>query len=249
MKNKKILKDHRRQRKTFIPPFVHMLGPLQEVSWVKTILPELLWIALIQNHHGHREGVALITSIARVARKCSSSEKLRILGTISSYLELSAREQTCLKSALAASGELFKIQEALFPLIVFYPECPLGFLFSHEPQEAEVSPRDLERLKTLVADLYDKTAKNTMMVQATMVWLAFDAEALKVFKGLALASFPEIEKYPDTELSKQVAASIRSTVPMFFREPHYPDSSFWPWYFWNRGMEIDRCHFEDACDD
>lgn len=246
MTRKKVLQDHKRQGKAFIPPFQHMLGPLREISWVKTILPELLWIALIQGYHGHREGVALITTFTRIARKCCPSEKKSIFATISSMGELTTGEQSCLQSELAASGELFEIQKALLPLIAFYPECPLGFLYSSKPNLTGEEEQNLERLKTLVEGMYNKTSRDTMMVQATAIWLAFDSGALKVFEGLALASFPEIEKYPHTELSEKVAASIRSSVYMFISEPHYPASSNWPRYFWNRGLEIDGCYFEES---
>ena len=57
MVRKKVLQDHKQRGKTLIPPVTHMLGPLREVSWVKTILPELLWVALIQDRYGHHMGV------------------------------------------------------------------------------------------------------------------------------------------------------------------------------------------------
>ncbi len=246
MTRQKILQDHKRQGKTFIPPFTHTIGPLQEISWVKTMLPEFLWIALIQDYYGYREGVELITSLSRIAHKCSPSEKKRVFATISSLGELTADEQSRLQSDLAASGELFEIQKALLPLIAFYPECPLRFLFSSKPDLSGKEGRNLERFKSLVAGVYDKTSRDTMMVQATAIWLAFDSGALKVFEGLALASFPEIEKYPHTTLSQKVAASIRSTIYIFFSEPHYPSSSNWPKNFWNRGLEIDNCYFEET---
>jgi len=249
MTTKKILQDYKRQGKTFIPPFTHMLGPLQEISWVKTMIPELVWIALIQQHYGHSKGVSLITSLTRLARKCAPSEKIRIFVTISSFKEMTSDEQLCLQSELGVSGELFEIQKAFTPLIVFYPECTLRFLFSTMPSLTDGGNKHLENFKTLVAGLYDKTSRNTMMVQATPVWLAFDSGALKVFEGLTLASFPEIEKYPNTELSQKVAASIRASVPMFFTEHHYPASSNWPRYFWNRGFEIDRCYFQETTDE
>lgn len=249
MTRQKVLGDHKRQGKTFIPPFTHMLGPLSEISWFKTMLPELLWIALIQDYYGHREGVELITSLARLARSCSSAEKVSIFATISSFGEITTEEQLCLQSNLATSGELFKIQEALLPLIVFYPECPLYFLYSTIPSLNGGTEQNLERFRTLVSGLYNKTARDTMMVQATAIWLAFDSGALKVFEGLALASFPEIEKYPQTDLSQKVAASIRSSIYMFFNEPHYPESSVWPSYFWNHGLVIDRCYFEETEDE
>ena len=245
MTRKKVLQDHKRRGKTFIPPFQHMFT-LSEISWVKTMLPELLWIALIQDYHGLREGVALITTFTRIARTCSSSGKKNIFATVSSLGELTKGEKSCLQSELAGLGDLIEIQKALLPLITLYPECPLGFLYSVKPSSSGEEKQSLECLKNLVGGMYNKTSRNTMMVQATATWLAFDSGVLKVFEGLALANFPEIEKYPHTELSEKVAASIRSSIYMFFTEPHYPESSSWPKYFWNRGIEVDRCYFEES---
>lgn len=183
--------------------------------------------------------------MTRITRECAPSEKLRIFATISSFGEINPEEYLCLQSKLVASGELFKVQKALLPLIVFYPGCPMRFLFSTKPSFTDSTNQHLERFKTLVQGLYDKHSRSTMMVQATAISLAFDSGVLKVFKGLALASFPEIEKYPHTELSQKVAGSIRASIHMFFTEPHYLVSSNWPRYFWNRGFEIDRCNFEE----
>lgn len=249
MTKQKVLQDHKHQGKTFIPPFIHTLGPLHEVSWIKTMIPELLWIALIQDYYHYHEGVELITSLSRIVHKCSLSEKKRVFATISSLGQLTTDEQSCLQSDLAASGDLLKIQKALMPLISFYPECSLRFLFSSEYDFSGNEKKKLEQLKSLVGGMYDKASKDTMMVQATAIWLAFDSGALKVAKGLALASFPEIEKYPNTELSRKVAASIRASMHIFFTEPHYFTSSNWPSYFWNRGLEIDQCYFEEMVDE
>ena len=246
MTKKKILQDHKHHGKTFIPPFQHKLGPLREISWVKTMLPEFLWIALIQNYHGHRDGIALITEFTRIARKCSPSAQKHIFATTSSLGELTKVEKSCLQRELTVSMDLIRIQQAILPLIAFYPECPLGFLYSSNPSLHGEEKQNLERLKILVGRMYDKTSRDTMMVQATAIWCAFDSGVLRVSEGLALANFPEIEKYPRTELSKRVAASIRSSTYMFFSEPHYPTSSNWPKYFWNRGPEIDKCYFEGS---
>jgi hypothetical protein len=37
---RKILQDHKRIRKRFIPPFLYQIGPLSEVSWVNELLPD-----------------------------------------------------------------------------------------------------------------------------------------------------------------------------------------------------------------
>lgn len=250
MAKKKVLQDHKRQGKTFIPPFTDILGPLHEISWYKTMLPELLWIALIQDYYHYQEGVKLITSFSRMVHKCSSSDKKRVFATISSLDQLKTDEKLNIQKALASSGDLFKIQKAILPLIVFYPECPLRFLFSTTLDFSEDDKQHhLTHFKTLVERMYDKTSKDTMMVQATAIWLAFDSGVLKVAKGLALASFPEIESYPYTDISRKVASSIRASMKMFFTEPHYLISSKWPAYFWNRGLEIEQCYFVEKIAD
>jgi hypothetical protein len=178
----KILLDHKREGKKFIPPFMHKLGPVREISWVRSMLPEFLWIALIQNYYGLHDGVEIITTMTRITRECSPSEKFRIFATISSFGEMKPEEYLCLQVKLAASGELLKIQKALLPLIVFYPNCPMRFLFSTKPSFGNSTDQHLERFKTLVQGLYDKYSRDTMMVQATAIWLAFDSGVLKVFE-------------------------------------------------------------------
>ena len=246
MARKRVLQDHKQLGKTLIPPFTHLLGPMHEVSWVRTILPELLWIALIQNCHGHCRGVELITLTARTARQLAPSAASPIFGAISSFDALTHAQQEELRSALAASGNLFPIQEALLPLIAFYPRCPMGFLFSAEVSDAHDD--HLSYLKTLVAGLYDRGARDTVMVQASFIWLAFDSGMLKVHSGLALAQFPEIKKYPQTDLSKQIASGVRSALYVFFGSENYSAPSDWPRYFWNRGLEIDPCDYPEHPD-
>src|ERR1700754_53831 len=74
---KKILADHKRKGKILTPPFNHLFGPLQEVSWIKTILPELLWIALMHDAHGDHRAVEIVTAFSRIVRaiRPDSTEK------------------------------------------------------------------------------------------------------------------------------------------------------------------------------
>ncbi len=64
MKKQEILQDHKRKGKTFIPPLMHRIGPFKETNWAKTMIPELLWIALIQDCYGYHGGVELIISLS-----------------------------------------------------------------------------------------------------------------------------------------------------------------------------------------
>ncbi len=62
MENKtKILSNHKKVKKKLLPPFLYKLGPLEEISWVKTILPELFWTAIVQGYHGRKRGPGNLT--------------------------------------------------------------------------------------------------------------------------------------------------------------------------------------------
>jgi hypothetical protein len=236
---RKPLSDHKRIGKRLVPPLVHMLsGPMDEVSWVKTIMPEICWLGLIQMRHGHKDGVGHITAVARSARTVHANCQNSVFGAISSYVQLSQVEWQQMRERLLEDGELLPIQEALRPLVVLYPECPLRNLFQSSPGES--IPDYLETMKRLLKSMFLRRERDPMMFQATLVYLAFDAGTLKVAKGLPLAEFPKIQDYPDTELSRRIGGSVRATLNMMFGSG-YPQP--WSAYFWNRGLQLDECEF------
>jgi hypothetical protein len=124
-----------------------------------------------------------------------------------------------------------------------YPKSPFSFI-TNNANTSEKADQARSRFKKVLISIYDKTTVEGIFTQANVVYSAFVADRLKVFKGLALADFPEIQNYPHTEKSKIVAASIRSTVPVFFGIANKKSSEWWwPNYFWNRGLEVEHCEF------
>jgi hypothetical protein len=104
-------------------------------------------------------------------------------------------------------------------------------------------------IKTVVVELFNRASLAATMTQATAVWLAFDADRLKVAPGLALAQFQRIEDYPNTELSKKIAAAIRAGLNSFFGDTNLMASgTAWPVAFWNRGLEIEPCGNDNGCE-
>lgn len=41
-----------------------MLGPLNSVKWIDDLLPEMLWLGMLNEDHGHREGTRLAKELA-----------------------------------------------------------------------------------------------------------------------------------------------------------------------------------------
>lgn len=236
-----ILGDHTRAGKKLVPPFVQLLPPLHEISWRRQQLPEVLWIALVHRRFGDKRAVDLLTAVARSARKHAPHAASRIFGTATAYGQLSPDGAAQVREDLEESHVYQNLQEALRPLIVLYPECPLRILF--EDGHQEVNDADLQVLSSTTGLLLDRLTREATMAQATLTWFAFDSGVLKVAPDLTLAEFPRIEEYPDTEFSRKLAASIRASLIMFFIQPHHPPAPTWPAYFWNRGLAISPCRF------
>jgi hypothetical protein len=63
-----VLGDHKRVGKRFIPPVIATLGELSEVAWIDDILPELLWLGILNDAYGLKGGVQLAVSLAKSVR-------------------------------------------------------------------------------------------------------------------------------------------------------------------------------------
>jgi hypothetical protein len=238
-RRKPILADHKQVTSKLVTPFNDAFGPMREVSWINTMIPELLWIALVQEKCGPQRGLEIITAFTRDVRASDPSRQEVIWAAAGKYASIPIAE---LQTIVQAQGVAYteELWAALMPLASWYPAHPLNALFPNNVPSA--CPEGLAHLKTIVAGLFDRSARDSMLVQATAFSIAFDAGKLKVAPDLALAEFPKIEEYPNTERSKQVAGSIRATLNQMFGETKWMASGTdWPTAFWNRGLEIGPC--------
>lgn len=237
-----VLGDHRRVKSKLVTPFNDAFGQLREVSWINTMIPELLWIALVQEAWGPHRGVEIITAFTRDVRKSDLKRDQTIWAAAGKFTAL---PKGVLSEIIKGRPYRADLCAPLAPLYVHYPDHPLHELIPSTPEVTWT--RDLGGLKALVGELFDRSSTNAIMVQATATWLAFDAGRLKVSAGLALADFPQIEDYPNTEQSQRIAASIRATLNQMFSEANLMASGTeWPIAFWNRGLKLEPCEDWDG---
>jgi hypothetical protein len=236
---KPVLADHRRVKSRLVTPFNDAFGSLHEVSWVNTMIPELLWIALVQEQFGPHRGVEIITAFTRDVR-ASQADRASTIWAAAGKFDAIPRDELLILMETKGGGYAADLCAALRPLAAWYPAHPLNTIY--EPPEPVSSRADLDHLKAVVAGLFDRSSWAATMTQATAIWLAFDAERLTVAPSLALAQFPKIQDYPKSELSQKIAASIRAALNSFFGETGLMASgSTWPVTFWNQGLKLEPC--------
>lgn len=127
-KRKPILSDHKRVKSKLVAPFNAAFGPMREVSWINTMIPELLWIALVQEKYGPRRGVEIITAFTRDIRASDPSRQEVIWAAAGKYASISAAE---IQTIVQARGKAYTedLCTALTPLASWYPAHPLNALF------------------------------------------------------------------------------------------------------------------------
>lgn len=233
---KKVLADHKKIGKRFIPPLLQ-LGKFEDAKWAEEIIPEVIWIAFLHLHCGIVKGTALALKIATAANQLRPADGKKTLFAVASRLgELDEEERKTVLRSLDQATELPLVQEALESLGALYPTFPISFL------AAGVAKPDTAKSVALVRGildyLFDRRTKEAVQVQATVIYIAFVTEMLKVQPGMSLAEFPEVEKYPTTEKSNRVAAAVRASVSTFFA---VEGASKWSREFWNRGLELLPC--------
>jgi hypothetical protein len=120
-----ILSDHRKVGKRYIPPILQ-LGPFSDVKWVDCVLPELLWLGLLNEAYGVVKGAELALCLARAAVKTAGKKEW--FGSTSAYASLDKTQKIQVLNTLA-TNERELLQRAFLPFLLFYPRCPLTFIF------------------------------------------------------------------------------------------------------------------------
>ncbi len=237
-KARRVLEDHKRVGKRFIPPLVARLGELRETSWVKRMVPEVLWIALLQGDLGWRLGAQAAVEVGLVAQSLRPRTD-GWFGLTSPYATFTGRDQAILCDRLGESKLFAETRRILAPFVSAYPESPLAFVC--EGMKRVDQPKFISRLRRLVEQILDKGDIAALRAILAVLEIASRAGLFRVFDGLALANIGALDDYPKTEASQLVAASLRSIAPMLEQDSIRGTNAVWPDYFWNRSLAVDRC--------
>ncbi len=235
-----VLEAHRKKGKKFIPPLIDKLD-LSFIGWVHNILPELVWLAIVEKQLGFHRSAEIAAEFAKIGQSFPSDR--RWIACLSSFAHLQEQSKEALLHGLTDAGVISDLRYALGDFYYYYPKLPLDFLLGDVPKEQE-EKKFLDQYKGWLSDLFDKTSITATRMLANAVYMDFVCGRLKVFKGLSLARFPEIQDYPNTDIAKQIASSLRAMInTSVSHELGKLKDTIWSSYFWRRGFEIEPVDF------
>jgi|SRR5438477_2474720 len=235
----KVLGSYQKVGTKFVPPLLQAFR-FDHVSWFSHTMPELVWWNVLADRTSHQFAAKVAEEIATYFKAAPDTHWWAF---ISDYTQISEDRASGLRKHLLERDVLRPLEESLTDFLSLYPQCPISKLFAWRPTGI-VDVAYLLRCENRLSELEDKRSRNAVLVQAQAIYMGFVLGRLHVKQGLALADFPEVEHYPDTEKSLAVGASICSAVNMLAGSmlPKYAEDA-WVQYFWKRSLDLHPLDF------
>lgn len=165
-RQKEILEGHKKVGKRFIPPMLQ-LEKLQLISYVHRLLPEILWIGLINHSLGYKEGIDVCLRLSRYAQEVQNTEQSINFALASAYSLLSEEKKKQLIECINDADILEQLQLYLSPLTMLYNGFPMAFI--GRPRDSEAKHLLVLRLKTVVEALMNKYNLPGMAAQTAVM--------------------------------------------------------------------------------
>ena len=241
MANKKtILEGYKKIGSKFIPPMMQ-LPNWSEISYINLMLPEIIWMGLINDEFGCLDGISLSTNLANRAFELKKSHKHINFALVSNFSLLSNEKKIELIKGLEESSEIGRYRRALLPLIVLYEDFPLSFIGTDE--EEYEREQLIEKMKACIDRHADKYETPAMIVQANVIYIRGTNGGLRVASHLEAPDLNVLIKDPKSEAARRAGGFVRNGAMQEFMpmgEDRYGD---WSKTFWNQGYKIDKCDF------
>ncbi|MBU1121251.1 MAG: hypothetical protein KKF54_00940 [Candidatus Omnitrophica bacterium] len=242
MNNKKkiILGDHKKVGSKFIPPMAQL--EISDISTINQIFPEIIWMGLLNDSYGYREGIHLSSEIAKLAHAIHDSDKHVNFALSSSYEYLSDEKKKTLVEELERNNYLVKLQKSLYPLIKYYEGFPMTFL--GDGGIAESKDFQIQKLKKTVERHFNRYETPGVIILANVVYIRAITGGLHIVQGLEPPNLESLVSDPESDEAKKTAAQVRSMAMMEAMSGDKEKSgSAWSQSFWNQGLKIDKCEF------
>lgn len=239
MKNRgkrKALAGYVKRGKKLISP-LNALPNMKSYSYVNDLLPELLWLGLINDYSSYLRGREALECVVNVGKDWDLPVKNFALQ--SAYISLSEQQKARILESWESARLLDSIRSAISPLVLLYDKCALRFV----GPPAQATPVDslVKRLERVVGSVADKYQAPGVMLHGALLMNNLIAGRVHFSSHIELPDFNAVVDRPDSEDARRAASFIRASTmaQIGFIEP----PKEWAQYFWNISYDLVACDF------
>lgn len=235
-KKKTLLEGHKRVGKRFIPPMLQ-IPQLQQTSFVDDILPELVWIGLLNDQLGYVRGARVIEQVFRCVEDLRTDNQHGNFALMSTYRVLNASQKSELANRLDHAGPATLIRVAIAPLVLLYDDCPLNFF---GPPSAMITEDELvARMRHCIGRTIDRYETPATVLYGAMLIYRLVSKTIQFSRDMELPNFNAVIDAPESEEAKRAAGFMRANVMSEFASLNLPKA--WAKHFWSRNFAISPC--------
>jgi hypothetical protein len=231
---KTILEGHKKVGKKFIPQILKYDG-FREINWVNDIIPELIWIAVIQKKLGYKVANDAMSELHKHYIEICDTKYINSF--FSSYDSISKEAKAKLKDQFSLNQYFDQIFGGLKDLQFYFPNHPLQFLYDDRViQKSEVS---IQLIKDSIKGILERRSEAGTIAQAAVLFNTMATGKFNAPVGSIFWEFGEIDNYPKTEKSLQLASSIRAMINAFMHNETRNVECEWVKSFWQRSFQLE----------
>lgn len=233
---KQLLEGHKRVGKRFIPP-MKQIDKLTEFSYVDDLLPQLIWLGLINDMIGFIKGARLFEKIVLITHEVLAKSANCNLALLDAYRLLDEGQKVAVVNALEHEGVLGKLRNCLAPLIILYENCPINFIGN--PEEVLDEKVMVQRMRDCVGNHLDKYKPPGIVLHGNMLLSRLVTKTISFPASMDMPDFNSVIDAPDSQEAKRAAGFMRANAMAEVAMLNIDCS--WSEYFWNRGAELSPC--------
>lgn len=236
MKKSKIMDGHKKIGKKFVAPMMQ-LPNLKCVGYVDNILPELIWIGLINEEIGFVPGARFIEKIFRSINTIDSKETLHNFAYASSFEKLSIENKILLISKFEELDILNDLKKYIAPLTLLYDNFPLNFI--GPPLTVFSKEYLIKKIFSCVDKCRDKYSVPGLVLIGSHMIFRLVTGRIKFAQDMKIPDFNTIISNPDSDEAKLAAGFLRSSILTDY--PMAQLNNNWPKFFWNHNYKLSPC--------
>ncbi|MEW6181495.1 MAG: hypothetical protein AB1522_16435 [Chloroflexota bacterium] len=235
---RQILAGHKRIGKRFVPPMMQI--PMRvDTSYANDMLPELIWIGLINERVGYVRGAKIIEKVFLAVDALKEKAQEGNYALMSSFNKLTNDQKTAITETLRKEGVLDIIQNSIAPLVLLYDDCPLTFL---GPPTNTYSQEDLTSIiKLCVGKTIDRYDTPGIVLYGAMLLARLVTKTIKFPADMDLPDFNSVIDSPGSEEAKRAAGFMRANGLAEFGMMKVGNA--WAKHFWDKSFELSPCEF------
>lgn len=232
----RILAGHKQMGKRFVTPF-NQLELVKETRYVERIMPELLWMDMINNLYDYRRGIETTMSLCSQVRDAIGASDFTNFTVASKFATVAEDERGRVLEALNGSEALRAASKALSPLVRNYLGFPMAWLLSDVDDDPKA---DLDRISASVKRIIDKYAYPASIIQANVLVFRGMSGTLHFAEHVPVPDFNAMAEDPESEAGRRAAAQARMGAMMDIVSD---EDDAWPRAFWNDNYQLSKCSF------